>query len=190
MELTHQQKLVAAAMNAKGQAIDEIVAKTQADKNAVEEFVTSRNRNVKRKRAEELRAKGVSVKDISKELSVSQQTVYNWTNGVEPKAEAKSVREPAVHQTTVNETAPEAEKIEPAPAEAETSPKEKYLQEYNTSVLRKSQEKTAENLQRIYMRLSDAYEHDLASNIGIRFFGEAMGLIEGLINDLKVGEQA
>ena len=182
MALTHQQKLVAAAMNAKGQAIDEIVAKTQADRESVEEFV----RNIKRTRAEELRAKGVSVKDISKELSVSQQTVYNWTNGVEPKAETKTVSEPAVHQTAINET----EKIEPAPAETETSPKEKYLQDYNTSVLEKSQEKTAENLQRIYMRLSDAYEHDLTSNIGIRFFGEAMGLIEGLINDLKAGEQA
>ena len=161
MELTHQQKLVAAAMNAKGCTIDEIVAKVDADRDVIEEFVSGRN--IKREKAEELRAKGMRAKDIAEALNVSQKTIYTWTN----KA-----------------------KKEPAPAEAETSPKEKYLQEYNTSVLRKSQEKTAENLQRIYMRLSDAYEHDLTSNIGIRFFGEAMGLIEGLINELKAGEQA
>ena len=161
MELTHQQKLVAAAMNAKGCTIDEIVAKVDADRDVIEEFVSGRN--IKREKAEELRAKGMRAKDIAEALNVSQKTIYTWTN----KA-----------------------KKEPAPAETETSPKEKYLQEYNTSVLRKSQEKTAENLQRIYMRLSDAYEHDLTSNIGIRFFGEAMGLIEGLINELKAGEQA
>ena len=161
MELTHQQKLVAAAMNAKGCTIDEIVAKVDADRDVIEEFVSGRN--IKREKAEELRAKGMRAKDIAEALNVSQKTIYTWTN----KA-----------------------KKEPAPAEAATSPKEKYLQEYNTSVLRKSQEKTAENLQRIYMRLSDAYEHDLTSNIGIRFFGEAMGLIEGLINELKAGEQA
>ena len=161
MELTHQQKLVAAAMNAKGCTIDEIVAKVDADRDVIEEFVSGRN--IKREKAEELRAKGMRAKDIAEALNVSQKTIYTWTN----KA-----------------------KKEPAPAEAETSPKEKYLQDYNTSVLRKSQEKTAENLQRIYMRLSDAYEHDLSSNIGIRFFGEAMGLIEGLINELKAGERA
>ena len=161
MELTHQQKLVAAAMNAKGCTIDEIVAKVDADRDVIEEFVSGRN--IKREKAEELRAKGMRAEDVAEALNVSQKTIYTWTN----KA-----------------------KKEPAPAEAETSPKEKYLQEYNTSVLRKSQEKTAENLQRIDMRLSDAYEHDLTSNIGIRFFGEAMGLIEGLINELKAGEQA
>ena len=161
MELTHQQKLVAAAMNAKGCTIDEIVAKVDADRDVIEEFVSGRN--IKREKAEELRAKGMRAKDIAEALNVSQKTIYTWTN----KA-----------------------KKEPAPAETETSPKEKYLQDYNTSVLEKSQEKTAENLQRIYMRLSDAYEHDLTSNIGIRFFGEAMGLIEGLINELKAGEQA
>ena len=161
MELTHQQKLVAAAMNAKGCTIDEIVTKVDADRDVIEKFVS--DRNIKREKAEELRAKGMRAKDIAEALNVSQKTIYTWTN----KA-----------------------KKEPATAEAETSPKEKYLQEYNTSVLRKSQEKTAENLQRIYMRLSDAYEHDLTSNIGIRFFGEAMGLIEGLINELKAGEQA
>ena len=161
MELTHQQKLVAAAMNAKGCTIDEIVAKVEADRDVIEEFVSGRN--IKREKAEELRAKGMRAKDIAEALNVSQKTIYTWTN----KA-----------------------KKEPAPAEAETSPKEKYLQEYNTSVSGKSQEKTVENLQRIYMRLHDAYDHDLGSNIGIRYFGEAMGLIEGLINELKAGEQA
>ena len=171
MELTHQQKLVAAAMNAKGQAIDEIVAKTQADRESVEEFIKSRGG--KSEQVREMYNQGVGVMEISRRTGVPQATVSNWV---------KKFR---------TEVTPEPEtEIEPAPAEAETSPKEKYLQEYNTSVLRKSQEKTAENLQRIYMRLSDAYEHDLTSNIGIRFFGEAMGLIEGLINELKAGEQA
>ena len=161
MELTHQQKLVAAAMNAKGCTIDEIVAKVDADRDVIEEFVSGRN--IKREKAEELRAKGMRAKDIAEALNVSQKTIYTWTN----KA-----------------------KKEPAPAEAETSSKEKYLQDYNRSVLEKSKEKRAENLQRIYMRLSEGYEHDRTSKIGIRFFGEAMGLSEGLINELKEGERA
>ena len=170
MELTHQQKLVAAAMNAKGCTIDEIVAKVDADRDVIEEFVSGRN--IKREKAEELRAKGMRAKDIAEALNVSQKTIYTWTN----KA-----------------------KKEPAPAEAETSPKEKYLQEYNTSVSRKSQAEAIANLfyqaERACKSMIYTYDNMTCEEQRAFDMGEAYCDMLSVRNDLerllmKAGEQA
>lgn len=195
--LTHQQKCAVASLNVQGHTIDEIVAMVGADREAVEEFVTSRDS--KRARAEELRAKGVNVKDIAEELSVSQQTVYNWTNKVKPKMEIEVVSEPVVYQTVYKEIvpAPETEK-EPAHAEAETSPKEKYLQEYNTSVSGVCQVEAIANLfyhaERACKSMMDTYDNMTGEEQRAFDMGETYRDMLSVRNDLeklmKAGEQA
>lgn len=171
----------AASLNVQGHTIDEIATKVGADREAVEDFVTSRN--VKRARAEELRAKGVNVKDIADELAVSQQTVYNWTNRVKPKTEVTPE--------------PETEK-EPAPAEAETSPKEKYLQDYNTSVSGVCQAEAIANLfyqaKRACKSMISIYETMTCEEHRAFDLGETYRDMLSVKNDLekllKAGEQA
>ena len=178
MELTHQQKLVAAAMNAKGQAIDEIVAKTQADRESVEEFIKSRGG--KSEQVREMYNQGVGVMEISRRTGVPQATVSNWV---------KKFR---------TEVTPEPE-TEKEPAPAETSPKEKYLQEYNTSVSGVCQVEAIANLFHHAERAckSMIYTYDNMTCAEQRAFdmGEAYCDMLSVRNDLerllmKAGEQA
>ena len=179
MELTHQQKLVAAAMNAKGQAIDEIVAKTQADRESVEEFIKSRGG--KSEQVREMYNQGVGVMEISRRTGVPQATVSNWV---------KKFRTEVTPE-------PETEK-EPAPAEAETSPKEKYLQEYNTSVSGVCQVEAIANLfhhaERACKSMIDTYdtmtcEEQLAFDMG-ETYRDMLSVRNDLEKLMKAGERA
>lgn len=90
------------------------------------------------------------------------------------------------------------QKKEPAPAETETSPKEKYLQEYNTSISGVCQVETIANLfhhaERACKSMIDTYDNMTCEEQRAFDMGEAYCNMLSVRNDLeklmKAGEQA
>lgn len=75
---------------------------------------------------------------------------------------------------------------EPAPAGTETSSKVSSNDTNNISHLDDTTlREICQEAENIYDRFNQAFDNDLESSMGIRLYGEAMGLLEAQINKLK-----
>lgn len=78
------------------------------------------------------------------------------------------------------------EENEPASAGTETSPEVSSNDTNNISHLDDTTlREICQEAENIYDRFNQAFDNDLESSMGIRLYGEAMGLLEAQINKLK-----
>ena len=169
MALSQTQKTKIAALNVKGKSVKEIAKATGINREEIAEFVEERNRQIAA-----LNASGKTVKEIVKETGANRVDVAAFV--------AERNRQ----------------KKEPAPAEAETSPKEKYLQEYNTSVSGVCQAEAIANLfhhaERACKSMISIYEAMTSEEHRAFDLGETYRDMLSVRNDLeklmKAGERA
>lgn len=78
------------------------------------------------------------------------------------------------------------QELEPASAGTETSPEVSSNDTNNISHLDDTTlREICQEAENIYDRFNQAFDNDLESSMGIRQYGEAMGLLEAQINKLK-----
>lgn len=132
-------------------------------------------------------------------LSHIQKTQISALNAIGKTVE-EMVKETGANRVDVAAFVAERnrQKKEPAPAEAETSPKEKYLQEYNTSVSGVCQVEAIANLfyhaERACKSMMDTYDNMTGEEQRAFDMGETYRDMLSVRNDLeklmKAGEQA
>lgn len=91
----------------------------------------------------------------------------------------------------INEQAAVKEK-EPAPTAIGTSSRVSSSNDTNSLVQFDDSTKSAicQEVENAHYRLVQAFDEDLDSNLGIRLYGEAMGLLEVIVHSLKGGEKS
>lgn len=126
----------------------------------------------------DLYRKGVGVCEIARRTGFAQSTVSRWvgTWQIDPKTSVKAKGNKRV-------------KNEPAPAPTETSPEVSTNDTDNILHLDDStKSEICQEAENIYHRFVLAYDEDLESDLGIRLYGEAMGMLEAMIHRLKGGD--
>ena len=123
--------------------------------------------------------KGIGVCEIARRTGFAQSTVSRWVSTCQLDR-TTSVK--AKHSKSDKDT-----KKEPAPTAIGTSSEVSLSNDTNSLAHLDDSTKKAicQEVENIHDRLVQAYDEDLESNLGIRLYGEAMGLLEAMIHKLE-----